>query len=61
MTTVSETIEPTRQECPNRCDLEDRFYINEPTAWVTCIVTSPGDNLVMPFRFKGNVKHAIRV
>jgi hypothetical protein len=45
MTTVSETTEPTRQECPNRRDLEDRFYINEPTAWVTCIVTRPGDNL----------------
>ena len=45
MTTVSETIEPTRQECPNRCDLGDRFYIKEPTAWVTCIVTRPGNNL----------------
>ena len=45
MATISETIELNRQECPNRCDLGDRFYIKEPTAWVTCIVTRPRDNL----------------
>jgi hypothetical protein len=45
MTTFSETIEPTRQKCPNCCDLGDRFYIKEPTAWVTCIVTRPRDSL----------------
>jgi hypothetical protein len=51
MTTVGEAVEPTRQECPNRCDLEDRFYINKPTAWVTCIVTRPGGNLEHRERF----------
>ena len=45
MATTNETIEPNRQECPNRCDLGDRFYIKEPIAWVTCIITRPRDNL----------------
>jgi len=45
MATINEPIEPNRQECPNRCDLGDRFYIKEPIAWVTCIITRPRDNL----------------
>jgi hypothetical protein len=45
MATTSDAIEPNRQECPNRCDLGDRFYIKEPIAWVTCIITRPRDNL----------------
>jgi hypothetical protein len=51
MITVSETIEPTRQECTNHCNLGDRFYIKEPTTWVTCIVTRPRDNLEHRERF----------
>jgi hypothetical protein len=45
MATADEPIDPNRQECPNRCDLGDRFYIKEPIAWVTCIITRPRDKL----------------
>jgi hypothetical protein len=44
MISASKTIEPTRQECPSRCDLEDRFYVNEPTAWITCTFTGPDNS-----------------
>ena len=45
MATADESTDPNRQECPNRCDLGDRFYIKEPIAWVTCIITRPRDKL----------------
>ena len=53
MATADEPIDPNRQECPNRCDLGDRFYIKEPIAWVTCIITRPRDKLEHREKFNG--------